>query len=379
MSGGSVAIENLADGFSRYGVDVEFLSQFPGSGREPHHTARVILKHPRWHKGPVLRGGHTLRAKARAMPRLLAKRSELTIARRRLRRLMNSYGPETAVVFSHVKTKTFLDSTGYLPRADGPLLIGQHHSQFESLVDEPSLREALPLHFGDIDAFTTLTDEDAHKFEHLIPAPCFGVANPLQAGWTPSFASRPNKAVALARFSHEKQLDLMVRAFARATAAPDLSEWTLDIYGSGKEEGRIRSAIEASGSQGRIRLMGPTTSPETVYRQAAITLSSSNLEGFGLTILEAAACGTPSLAFDCSPGVRSLIRPDTGLLVRPLTEEAYAQALRGALSDPDRLAQMGRAASERAQQFSPDRIVDRWGAILSEAERQHSRRFSSAG
>ncbi|WP_161971973.1 glycosyltransferase [Acidipropionibacterium jensenii] len=313
------------------------------------------------------------------MPRLLAKRSELTIARRRLRRLMNSYGPETAVVFSHVKTKTFLDSTGYLPRADGPLLIGQHHSQFESLVDEPSLREALPLHFGDIDAFTTLTDEDAHKFEHLIPAPCFGVANPLQAGWTPSFASRPNKAVALARFSHEKQLDLMVRAFARATAAPDLSEWTLDIYGSGKEEGRIRSAIEASGSQGRIRLMGPTTSPETVYRQAAITLSSSNLEGFGLTILEAAACGTPSLAFDCSPGVRSLIRPDTGLLVRPLTEEAYAQALRGALSDPDRLAQMGRAASERAQQFSPDRIVDRWGAILSEAERQHSRRFSSAG
>lgn len=377
MSGGSVAIENLADALVQRGIDVEFVSQFPGSKTTPRLT-RVVLAHPGWHMGPVLRGAtRSLPAAARSVPVLVAKRQELALGRRHLRHLMESYGPGTAVIFTHVKAKQFLDSTGYSPRAEGPLLIGQHHSQFESLDDETWLRDALPAHFSDVDAFTTLTEEDARKFADLIPVPCFGVGNPLPAGWGRDTVSRRKVAVALARFTGEKQLDLMVRAFAAATRRADLEDWSLEIYGSGEQESRIRAAIATTDAAGRIRLMGPTEHPEHVYPQAMLNLNSSSYEGFGLTILEAAACGTPSLAFDCSPGVRGLISPDTGILVQPLTEDSYAHAIREALSDPGRLERMGRAARQQSQRFSPDRIVERWAGILSHALERHSARFSS--
>lgn len=368
MSGGSVAIESLADALARRGVDVEFVSQFPGS-RSTRRLTRVVLPHPDWHTGPVLRGApRNLLAASRSVPVLVAKRQELALGRRRLRRLMESYGTETAVVFTHVKAKQFLDSTGYSRASDGPLLIGQHHSQFESLDDETWLRRALPTHFSDVDAFTTLTEEDAAKFSALLPVPCYGVGNPLPAGWgtTPPMPRR-RKAVALARFSHEKQLDLMVRAFATATASPGLEDWQLEIYGSGEEESRIRDAIDSTGSSDRVRLMGPTDYPELAYSHALINLNSSSYEGFGLTILEAAACGTPSMAFDCSPGVRGLIPPDSGILVYPLTERAYADALRDALGDQRRLETMGAAARTQACRFSPERITERWGTILAGA------------
>lgn len=377
MSGGSVAIENLADVFSQRGLAVEIISQLPGS-RDIDQDIRVVLAHPQWHSGPVLRtrSGSTSEM-VRALPVLLAKHREVHLSRRRLRRLMESYGPETAVVFTHVKTKQFLDTTGYSPRAEGPLLIGQHHSQFESLDDETWLRNALPAHFSDVDAFTTLTEEDARKFAGLVPVPCFGVGNPLPAGWGRNAVPRRKVAVALARFTHEKQLDLMVQAFAAATRRADLEDWSLEIHGSGEQESRIRAAIATTGAAGRIRLMGPTEHPERVYPQAMLNLNSSSYEGFGLTILEAAACGTPSLAFDCSPGVRELISPDTGILVHPLTEDAYAHAIRETLSDPGRLERMGRAARQQSQRFAPDGIVERWAGILSQAQERHSARFSS--
>ncbi|QCV96051.1 glycosyltransferase [Acidipropionibacterium acidipropionici] len=379
MSGGSVAIENLADALETRGIAVEFISQFPGNARALRHPVRIVLPHWQWHQGPIVRGtSRSLHAILVALPRLLAKRRELFIGRKRLRHLMESYGPETAVVFTHVRAKQFLDSTGYTRSATSPLFIGQHHSQFESLYDETWLRNALPGHFDDVDAFTTLTRQDAQKFSALLSIPCYGVGNPTPANWRSSEMPRGRRAVALARFSHEKQLDLMVRAFAMATESTQLAGWSLDIYGSGEEEAQIRDAIKSTHSANRVRLMGPTHDPQSVYATAAINLNSSSFEGSPVTILEAAVCSTPSLAFDCSPGVRSLIPPGSGFLVRPLTEGAYAATLKDALSDPDRLSSMGHAAREDSFRFSPEKIVKRWGTILSSAVQHHAALISRA-
>lgn len=378
MGGGSTAVENLADALSRYGIEVELISHTPGTSRALRHPVRLVLAHPEWHRGPVLRGGRSLSAMTKAVPVLLLKRQEILLAHRRIRRLMESYGPETAVVFTHEMTKRFLDDSGYRSTADGPLFIGQHHEQFASLETQVGVREFIATHFRDADAFTALSDDDAREFSSLLPIPCFGIGNPVPAEWTILQESRRRMAVALARFSHEKQLDLMVRAFASATTEPPLTDWTLQIYGSGDQELQIRQAIAATGSENRVRLMGPTDHPERIYPKAMLTLSSSSFEGFGLTILEAATCGTPSLAFDCSPGVHGLIPPDSGFLVRPLTEEAYTKALKDALSDPDRLGRMGQAARRHAERFSPEHVVEQWGRILSVAQRRHADRFVSA-
>lgn len=378
MGGGSTAVENLADAMTQYGIDVELISHTPGTTRALHHPAHTILAHPEWHRGPVLRGGRSLPAMAKAIPLLLIKRREIVLAHRRIRRLIGSYGSETAVVFTHEMTKRFLDNSGYQMMANGPLFIGQHHEQFASLETQIGVREYMIAHFCDVDAFTALSDDDAREFSTFLPVPCFGIGNPVPIGWTVSRNRRQRTAVALARFSQEKQLDLMVRAFASATEKPSLADWTLKIYGAGDQEPRIRQAIVATGSEGRVHLMGPTDHPERIYPEAMLTLSSSSFEGFGLTILEAATCGTPSLAFDCSPGIHGLIPPDSGFLVRPFTEGAYTEALKDALSDTERLEKMGRAAQRHAQRFSPESMVEQWGTILAAAQRNHAARFASA-
>ena len=54
---------------------------------------------------------------------------------------------------------------------------------------------------------------------------------------------------------------------------------------------------------------------------------TSWMESLPMSILEAAAMGVPTIAFDCSPGVRSLIGTERGWLVPPGDEAAYARGL----------------------------------------------------
>lgn len=67
-------------------------------------------------------------------------------------------------------------------------------------------------------------------------------------------------------------------------------------------------------------------------------------EGFGLTVLEAAACGTPTVAF-AVPGLKDIIRDDVnGLLVTDNTATALAHTLKLILTDKRKLRQLSRGA-----------------------------------
>jgi hypothetical protein len=98
---------------------------------------------------------------------------------------------------------------------------------------------------------------------------------------------------------------------------------------------------------------------------AWLTVAPSAAEGWGLTIMEANAIGTPAVAYDV-PGLRDSVRHGTtGWLVR------HGQTLAGALSDalqelsdPDRRAQIEAAAKAWAGAFSWDSSADRLAGVL---------------
>jgi glycosyltransferase involved in cell wall biosynthesis len=91
-------------------------------------------------------------------------------------------------------------------------------------------------------------------------------------------------------------------------------------------------------------------------------------EGFGLTALEAMACGTPVVVSD--RGALPEVVGDAGLVVAP-EPEAIADALRAVLTDPRLAAEMGRRGRERAATFSWERTADGWLDVLSAAAREH--------
>ena len=91
-----------------------------------------------------------------------------------------------------------------------------------------------------------------------------------------------------------------------------------------------------------------------LLRSAWLNVYPSPKEGWGITNIEAAACGTPSLASD-APGLReSVVNGETGILVQHGDVAAWADAIRSICDGPDLVSQFGRAAVEYAARFTWD-------------------------
>jgi glycosyltransferase involved in cell wall biosynthesis len=76
------------------------------------------------------------------------------------------------------------------------------------------------------------------------------------------------------------------------------------------------------------------------YRSAELFVLSSLQEGLGISFIEAMACGLPVVATRCG-GPEGVVTPgETGWLVPNDDEQAFADAILGALSDPARLRAM---------------------------------------
>jgi phosphatidylinositol alpha-1,6-mannosyltransferase len=96
----------------------------------------------------------------------------------------------------------------------------------------------------------------------------------------------------------------------------------------------------------------------TIYLGASRVDKEINVEGFGISFLEAGASGIPSVAGD-SGGVRSAVRDgETGIIVPPTDADAIADAIRALLLNPERRKQMGREARHAVEtHYNWDRVA----------------------
>jgi glycosyltransferase involved in cell wall biosynthesis len=169
----------------------------------------------------------------------------------------------------------------------------------------------------------------------------------------------------LCRLVPHKRLDLMLEAWTLASQKVDGS---LVIAGDGPGLEALRR--QASGIP-RVQVLGRVEEAEKncLLSKAWCVISTSHHEGWGMSVMEAAAHGTPALALD-APGIRDSVRDGvTGTLVRARTEDlprALADAWVEIASDPVRRARMGTAARAWAKEFSWDRTTDRWIEVLNE-------------
>jgi D-inositol-3-phosphate glycosyltransferase len=100
------------------------------------------------------------------------------------------------------------------------------------------------------------------------------------------------------------------------------------------------------------------------YRSADLTVCTPWYEPFGLTPLEAMACGVPVVAYAVGGITDTVVDGVTGLLVPPRDRDALATALAGLLASPSRMRELSAAAVRRAREhYSWDRTVDQMLAI----------------
>jgi glycosyltransferase involved in cell wall biosynthesis len=148
-----------------------------------------------------------------------------------------------------------------------------------------------------------------------------------------------------------KNVETLVRALG--ALEPPVPLVIAGAYGWRYES--TRRLIDASGE--RVRVLGPVR-PEllpALYNLAACLAHPAWYEGFGLTPLEAMACGTPVV---CS--TRSSLPEvvgDAALLVDPGDVEGWNTAVRIVLSDPQLAADLRLRGQQRAREFSWQRTA----------------------
>lgn len=170
----------------------------------------------------------------------------------------------------------------------------------------------------------------------------------------------------LGRLQRYKRVDLVLQAVARLRDQG--VEVRLLVGGKGEQRGALEQLRDRLGLGDRVEFLG-FVSEETkreLLRRAWVHVLASPKEGWGISVLEAAACGTPSVASD-SPGLRDSVRDgETGLLVPHGEVEALAGALERLMGDAELREAMGRRARGWAEEHDWEGVALRWEALLRE-------------
>jgi glycosyltransferase involved in cell wall biosynthesis len=148
----------------------------------------------------------------------------------------------------------------------------------------------------------------------------------------------------VARLHREKNVTLLVRAFARLASVRKRAR--LVVAGDGPERAACEDTARRLGVAERCRFLGTRDDVATVLAALDVFALSSDTEGLPVAVLEAMAVARPVVATDVG-AVREVVQPDeTGLLVRAGDEIELAGALAALLSDPRRAHEMGRRGAE---------------------------------
>ncbi len=152
-----------------------------------------------------------------------------------------------------------------------------------------------------------------------------------------------------------KRVELLLRATGHARQAGALVE--LAVIGDGAERPALQSLARELGMGETVHFLGYRRDLPRIAAAADVAVLGSDNEGTPVSLIEAAAAGTPAVATDVG-GVADVVAPETGILVPPGDERAFARALVDIANEPELRRAMGERARERAlNRHSLDRML----------------------
>ncbi|HMJ94932.1 MAG TPA: glycosyltransferase [Thermoleophilaceae bacterium] len=172
----------------------------------------------------------------------------------------------------------------------------------------------------------------------------------------------------LGRLKRYKRIELLLDVLEQ------IPEATLEMAGEGDHREAIEHEIARRGLAPRVLMHGHVSEEKKLelLQRAWANMTASSAEGWCLSVMEAAACETPSVAMAVGGLPESIADGETGLLAR--TPEELAEKTRLLVQDPELRERLGARARERAREFTWDRAAERNLHLLEEErERQLDR------
>lgn len=167
--------------------------------------------------------------------------------------------------------------------------------------------------------------------------------------------------LAVGRLDRQKGFDVLISAFAKFNQ--DFPGWTILIVGQGPEHDALNEMIYKLNLQMQIKLCGYVEHPFKTFQNASIVVQPSRFEGFPNALLEAMACGFPSIATH-EAGEMLIKDGVNGLLIPSDDVHALTKALQRLIENPQLCEMLGKAATGVREAFSEDRVMKLWDKVL---------------
>lgn len=248
-------------------------------------------------------------------------------------------------------------------RTRRPLLIQMHHLWKGSIFHEASFVMALIVWLGEQtlrlvyrrETFCVVSDSTKKELHSMgIPSSRISIIHngvDLAFYQPPQNPSREPSLLWLGRI--QKYKGVMDTCLAFRKIAEKFPELTLKIAGNGPCKNEVQAWVEAQGLMGRIQFLGFVSEEEkrTLMQHSLSLVQSSYKEGWGLTVIEANACGTPVIANN-APGLCDSVRDGvTGLLYPFMSVDGLADKMQQLIEDHALYSQLCGNVRAWAEQF----------------------------
>lgn len=211
------------------------------------------------------------------------------------------------------------------------------------------------------DTVVCLTEDDAQEYRHA--RHCVVIPNFIEK---PSHAVKDfsrKSAIAVGRLEEVKGFDRLIKMWKKiALHHPD---WHLDIYGDGTEKERLQERIDKYRLSDKITLCGRSDNIQEKYAEHSLHVMSSRYEGLGMVMIEANACGLPSVSFNFEYGASDILKDgENGLLVPQNDREMFIKAVEQLMDDENLRAAMGKKAAAMAHRYYKENVIEKWNSLL---------------
>lgn len=177
-------------------------------------------------------------------------------------------------------------------------------------------------------------------------------------------AAGPFTFLCAARFAPVKNHRLLIAAFADAFAGDDRTR--LALAGDGPLLPTMQEFAASLGIAAQVDFLGALPAPElrTAMERADAFVLASDVETFGVVVIEAQSAGLPVIATE-SGGPDHLVDASNGMLVPPRDRASLRDALRRMRSEAGQYDRL-HIATDAIRQFGPESFVRRFGELIEQ-------------
>lgn len=169
----------------------------------------------------------------------------------------------------------------------------------------------------------------------------------------------------LGRLKPYKNINVIIKAFSKVLKETPRAH--LSIVGEGESMGNLQKLAKSLNMNSHVSFLGRVSEKEKsrFLGEAWVALQPSSVEGWGITVIEANASGTPVIASNVNGLRDSVINKKTGLLVPPRDVEAFSKAMNSLISHSSYRKILSNEAYKWSKKFSWEESAQKFLRLIS--------------